>query len=583
MGNSVNTICMYFDDIFVNCTERLVCSRMRVSRINLVILFAFFVTLSFPAYAYADDAVIGRTPEGVYPMMDTEVEMTSESIIVDLDRSEVECTFTFLNTGEAREVSMGFPGKLNEDMGSMFSDDVSLSLSDFRAYVNGVEIPVEKEKGVQPEIDMPFYNEWYTFTVPFGAEETVTVNNTYTYQPSYNSIGDVFTGYVLQTGATWKGRIGKARVEFKLGSVKPWQIEQLRPGGFRFEGNSIIWERSSIEPTYDLEILYNTWHYSDEFLEMMEANNEDASTILSKIDKYREIKELADKNDTEGLLAEYAKAEQSRDTVLAVYIAGFTQRGRAPDYVPKLGDISVRPYGTTYNIRCAVQSLYTPNTRMRISHLEGEELVIDHESANSSIYIILKPEVEYSISFVARDWLNRTAEKELKFLVPPGGAEAQAELEEAAAAKAAEAAEAVEGGGADGMAEATEGTDKKDGALEAAGTSEEGSRGTDGAKDAAETEKAGSTAQSNTTEETGTNDVSGRAVEAAANKAVRPGTGISSMPVANDASGNDSMTPMQASKGGSRTFLWVIGVIGALGCLAAGFFAYTLGKSKNKV
>ncbi|NLV35780.1 MAG: hypothetical protein GXY17_03780, partial [Clostridiaceae bacterium] len=148
---------------------------------------------------------------------------------------------------------------------------------------------------------------------------------------------------------------------------------------------------------------------------------------------------------------------------------------------------------------------------------------------------------------------------------------------------AAEAAEAVEGGGADGMAEATEGTDKKHGALEAAGTSEEGSRGTDGDKDTAETEKAGSTAQSNTTEETGTNDVSGREVEAAANKAVRPGTGISSMPVANDASGNDSMTPMQASKGGSRTFLWVIGVIGALGCLAAGFFAYTLGKSKNKV
>lgn len=545
---------------------------MGISKKNLLILLAFFAMLFFPAFAYADDAVIGRTPDGVYPMLDAEVEMKSESIIIDIDRSAVECTFTFLNTGEAREVQMGFPGKLSEDMGSSFSDDVSLSLSNFRTFVNGVELPVEKEKGVRPKIDMPFYSEWYTFTVPFAAGETVIVNNTYTYQPSYNSIGDVSTGYVLQTGATWKGSIGKARVEFKLGSVKPWQIEQLRPGGFRFEGNSIIWERNNIEPTYDLEMLYNTWHYSDEFLEMMEANNEDASTILSKIEKFKRVKELADNNDNEGLLAEYAKAEQSRDTVLAVYIAGFTQRGRVPDYIPRLGDISVRPYGTTYNIRCDVQSLYTPSTRMRISHVEDGELVTDHESSNPSIYIILKPEVEYNISFVARDWLNRIAEKELSFLVPPGGAEAQAESEGGGDAEAGDTGE---------MAECAGETDKKDGALDAAGVDEEGSGGTDGAGDSNATDNTGSPSQMNTTEGTDTNDVSGREIEADTSKTAGSDAEHTSTPVESTESGIDSRSPVQSSKGGSRAFLWVIGIIAALGCLAAGFFAYTRGKLKD--
>ncbi len=571
MGNSVNSICVHLDDNSVNYTEGLVCNRMSIKN-NMFILFIFLAMLFIPAYAYADDAVIGRTPEGVYPMMDAEVEMKSESIVVDIDRSSVECTFTFLNTAEAREVQMGFPGKLNEDMGSIFSDDVSLSLNNFRAFVNGEELPVEKVKGVQPKIDMPFYSEWFTFTVPFDEGETVTVVNTYTYQPSYNSIGDVSTGYVLQTGATWKGKIGKARVEFKLGSVKPWQIESLKPGGFRFEGNSVIWEKNNIEPTYDLEILYNTWHYSDEFIEMMEANNEDASTILSKIEKYKEIRKLADNNDREGLLAEYAKAEQSRDTVLAVYIAGFTQGGRTPDDIPKLGDISVNPYGTTYNIRCGVQSLYTPTTMMRISHVEEGELVIDHESSRSSIYIILKPEVEYDISFVARDWLNRTAKKELKFLVPPGGAEGQTESDGGGDAEDGEAGE---------MSEGAEGTDNKDGAIDTTGTNEEESGGTDGTEDSKATDGTDSTDVGSIAEDSGAKDELGTDIETNAKKAAQSDAVDTSPPVEDTDPNDASRPPMQSSKEGSKAFLWVLIVIMALGCVAAGFFTYTRGKSKG--
>jgi hypothetical protein len=571
IGNRVNTKCIYLDDNSVNYAGRLVCNSMSIPKKNLIILLAFLVMSFFSPYAYADDAVIGRTPVGVYPMMDAEVEMKSENIVVDIDRCAVECTFTFLNTGEAREVQMGFPGKLNEDMGSMFSDDVSLSLNNFRAFVNGVELPVKKEKGVQPKIDIPFYNEWYTFTVPFNAGETVTVVNTYTYQPTYNSIGDVSTGYVLQTGATWKGKIGKARVEFKLGSVNPWQIEQLKPGGFRFEGNSIIWERNNIEPTYDLEILYNTWHYSDEFLEMMEANDEDASTIISKIDKFKEIKKLADNNDKEGLLAEYIKAEQSRNTVLAVYIAGFMEKGQIPDDTPRLGDISIKPYGTTYNIRCDVQGLYTPGITLRISHMEDGELVIDHESSNSSIYIILKPEVEYDISFVAKDWLNRTVKKETKFLVPPGGAEGQAQADGSGDAEGDDTGE---------MAQAVNGIDNN---LDAPGINEGGSDGADGAEETKVPDKTDNAGGGNNSGRLDGNEGADASLGRDVNNASESNTGDKSAPVDNTDSADDSASPpMESSKGGSKVLLWIVIVIAALGCMAAGFFAYIRSKSDMK-
>ena len=92
--------------------------------------------------------------------------------------------------------------------------------------------------------------------------------------------------------------------------------------------------KNNIEPTYDLEILYNTWHYSNEFLEMMEANDEDASTIISKIDKFKEIKKLADNNDKEGLLAEYIKAEQEQTRVARCYMQALWKKARSRMILP---------------------------------------------------------------------------------------------------------------------------------------------------------------------------------------------------------------------------------------------------------
>ncbi len=533
---------------------------MNISRKYLIILFLVLAAVFFPVFAYADDAVIGRTPAGVYPMMDAIVEMASEEIVIDMDRNTVECTFEFRNTGEARDVLMGFPGKLREELGSSFSDDVSLSLDNFKAFVNGEELPVKREKGIQPDIAMPDYSEWFTFTVPFKEGETVIVRNTYDYVPSYNSIGDVTTGYVLQTGATWKGKIGKARVEFKLGSIQPWQIEQLKPGGFKFEGNSIVWERKNIEPAYDLQVLYNIWHYSEDYLAMMEANGEDAGDILSKIEKYKEIQQLAQAKDEVTLLAEYGMAAENKDPVLTAYIAGFLPNTQIPDDAPVLGEIEIIPYGTAYHISCDVKSLYSPDVMLMITHEEEGNAVIDSQVEKASTYIILKPEIEYDISITVKDWLDRTAVKTTKFRIPS---------EEAGQEENPDRAGTDETGNAGNGTNGTNETDKTDNTGDASNVPK-GTNEPNGTVKAAET-LAADTAGANTTD----NEHQRDGTDEAMGKNAGQNSGDTGLEPAESTNypGN-STSKAEESDTKNKTLLWILAAFVALGCLAAGFYSY---------
>ncbi len=535
----------------------------------------------------ADDAVIGRTPAGVYPMMDAVVEMVSEDIVINLDRNIVECTFEFQNTGESRDVLMGFPGKLREDLGSSFSDDASLTLDNLKAFVNGEELPVKREIGIQPKIAMPDYSEWFTFTVPFKEGEKVIVRNTYEYMPTYDSIGDVTTGYVLQTGATWKGKIGKARVEFKLGSIKPWQVEQLKPGGFRFEGNSIVWERANIEPAYDLQLTYNTWHYSDEYLEMMEANDEDASDILFKIEKYKEIQQFAKEKDEESLLIEYGMAAESRNPVLASYIAGFLPNTQIPDDAPTLGDINIIPYGTAYHISCDVKSLYSPDVMLRIAHEEAGNVVIDSEVKKASTYIILKPEFDYDISISVKDWLNRTATKAVKFKVPVEGSEQEGNTDRAEIDETGETGVTDDNNetGEVGVTDEDE-TGETDETDETADNSTINDKvdGTGTADEANGTNVNSDTMSTGVTDETGGTGMEsqpdGTGEVRPANDDLQSGdTDIRSADNASNPRNSSQSTDNPSAEKNNRTLLWIIVTVVALGSIAAGFISYIKSKA----
>ncbi len=394
---------------------------------SVVVVTVFLLALFCCTPVYADDTSLGRTPEGVFPMQENDVIMESEEITVDLEKNSVECIFVFHNTGESKNVFMGFPGKLYHEEDGL-TDAANLELYHFKTFVKGKELHIAHEKSTK-NIDSKTsgelrYSEYFTFTVPFKAGEKVTVRNTYDFFPTYDSLGDVFSGYVLKTGAMWKDAIGSAKVTFKLGSIQPYELTKIKPGGFKFVKNELVWERKNFEPTYDLQIEYNTYRYRTEFLgNITDDENKLKLEIKQKIDSYNKIKELANKGKTGELLALYKKAIEERDSIRALYIRTYLPSDKIYNEISDestiLGDIRVDFISEkTYEVSCGVQGAEPANLELNISHFENGIKIIDVQENIFSCYVDLKPGVEYTITYLLTDWLDQTEQKILKFKAP---------------------------------------------------------------------------------------------------------------------------------------------------------------------
>ncbi len=222
--------------------------------------------------ALADDSSMGRNAEGVFPIGDTEVEMVAEDVTIRLlsrdgqatGQAEADCRFTFHNTSsEAVEVLVGFPGEFityPDDESHVTSD----ALTEFRAFVDGEEVPVTLETGVAgPEEERQAFASWYTFTVSFAPDQTRTVVNTYKFWSSGYSNGEVNLCYTLSTGRYWKGTIGRATVTLELGDLGPYQLMGFRPDGkLAADARTITWEWTDLEPYpgSDIRVDFNvTW------------------------------------------------------------------------------------------------------------------------------------------------------------------------------------------------------------------------------------------------------------------------------------------------------------------------------------
>lgn len=298
--------------------------RNRVWYLVLMVL-SLTAILGFPPPGLADSSSMSRTPDGVYPVFDSSVTMSDEYVRVILDRqrsfAQVDCRFTFKNDGGPREVLMGFPacekieGMAMETMPDGMLEEVRIH--DFRAYVGGKEVEVREDKAVKPSgINFPpgtDYYSWYTFTVPMGAGETKEVRNTYRVhlrQGNYTSS----TGYILTTGAFWKGPIGHARVDFILGDVKPYEINRLFPYGFRFAGNDLVFERYDFEPRYDLGVgFFNR----DALTDLMP---EEAARIRARKKRFEAVEAAVKTMDVSQLRGEYRAALAGREPIIAAYM-----------------------------------------------------------------------------------------------------------------------------------------------------------------------------------------------------------------------------------------------------------------------
>lgn len=274
--------------------------------------------------ALADDTAMGRTPEGVYSINDNDIVMVSEDIYVDVKNGKAKCIFEFKNTGKAKNVLMGFPAEM-KDYEQPIMD---LSVREFKVFVDKSEIPVQLEKNVKPtglkEEKLSLYESWYTFNIPFDENETKIVENTYSFKSSVCAIGPglIRTGYILETGANWKGNIGRARVFFDMGNIRFSSIEQIIPEdmeGFEFEGDNLVFEREDFEPNFNLELDYYLYQEDIKF------NEDELGRELRKIQEeqekmYVDMKNFIKNSKPEEILEKSKKSNAEGKSIESKYL-----------------------------------------------------------------------------------------------------------------------------------------------------------------------------------------------------------------------------------------------------------------------
>ena len=389
--------------------------KLVTSLVILLVLTMFNCTL-----IYADDTNLGRTPDGVFPLQENDVIMEAEEITVDLEKNSVECIFIFHNTGKKKSVYMGFPGQLG--LKHENTNAVDLRVRNFITYIKGKEVPVTREKSIKRDtlerLNMQDYNEFFTFTVPFEADERIIIRNTYDFMPTYDSIGNVYSGYVLETGAMWKDTIGSAKVIFKLGNIKPYQIVKLNPGGFKFEGNTLVWERKDFEPKYNLQVTYNIYRYSPDFYSNSDETLKREAYL--KKNSYEIVEQLARKNDTDELISLYNKAVNEYNSILALYIASFLPADKIVKEDTNIGSIDVQKMYDYYAVECNLIGEEPLHTKLTISHVENGSVIEDFSESEITSYYVRDfiPGTEYTITFKLTDWLDRAKQKTIKYKVP---------------------------------------------------------------------------------------------------------------------------------------------------------------------
>jgi hypothetical protein len=179
---------------------------------------ALTALLAYGSPAKADDCYI---TEGGLPAQQTghkTISMASEfvDIVVGKNWVTVDCTFRFKNAGPACVVRMGFPDEVNRSEEDEIRRMPEGSFRSFRSWVDGkpVATKVIRASGDEDASDTLF---WHEKRVQFPAHGEVVVRDRYvTNVCTYDGLAfwTNGTGYILHTGASWHGRIGKAVIKF---------------------------------------------------------------------------------------------------------------------------------------------------------------------------------------------------------------------------------------------------------------------------------------------------------------------------------------------------------------------------------
>ncbi|HEY3374279.1 MAG TPA: discoidin domain-containing protein [Candidatus Aquicultor sp.] len=217
---------------------------------RFTVLIVIVIALCCPAYAYADDGYAGAVAETPVPRNSHDIAMQAEvvSIILHPGYAEVECAYRFKNEGKAQAVQMGFP--------DIYDRKGNPGITQFRAYVDDIEFPVRTVTlklgpGQLNYNDFSTTSRWFIQDVPFKEGQVrIIVNRYLAPYGGTASLEESFMtwfGYTMHTGATWKGKIGRADVNVTFASGLTW--DDFTPGRKACKSVNYTVPKSTIEPS----------------------------------------------------------------------------------------------------------------------------------------------------------------------------------------------------------------------------------------------------------------------------------------------------------------------------------------------
>jgi hypothetical protein len=164
--------------------------------------------------------------------------------------ADVDCTFVLHNTGKATSVLIGFP----ETGGGTDVQPSAKGFEYFHSYVDGKPVRVRVYK---QEAYNDGYSRWYVKRVYFRAGQTRVIRNLYRMWLGFDSLGGRSFAYTLSTGASWKGKIGRADIIVQLTNLRNATRWSVHPKGYRRTGSQIVWRFRAFEPKEDIYV----WFY----------------------------------------------------------------------------------------------------------------------------------------------------------------------------------------------------------------------------------------------------------------------------------------------------------------------------------
>jgi hypothetical protein len=217
--------------------------------------FALFFLLT-TGFAFADDGDIEGVGGSIKLLKGHKtIRMVSEDVRIKLPEGTVRATFVFRNEGPATSVKMGFPESGNN---ASTSSKTRTRFGYFRSYVDGQRFKVKREGNLARDMEGD-YHTWWTKSLRFGKHQTRVVVNEYQGGFGGDTSNDAYFNYVLSTGASWKGKIGRARITVDVAGLGRVSGLTGGPEGYTRRNHKFSWDLRNLEPSADDDVYVRWW------------------------------------------------------------------------------------------------------------------------------------------------------------------------------------------------------------------------------------------------------------------------------------------------------------------------------------